>query len=180
MDDRGKQLLSAALAGDENRVSELLSEVEDGTNVNYQNSDGWSPLHVAACKGHANIIRLLHQAGAELAPRTQFKLTPLHWAAYRGQQECVMLLLLLGAEIDILYPNKWTSLHWAAAKSKTDIVKLLLECGAETELKENFRVNSSWEEYYLTMTEVGRALLAQEIQRKTQRCPNGLVSSLTI
>ena len=62
MDDRGKQLLSAALAGDENRVSELLSEVEDGTNVNYQNSDGWSPLHVAACKGHANIIRLLHQA----------------------------------------------------------------------------------------------------------------------
>ena len=137
MDDRGKQLLSAALAGDENRVSELLSEVEDGTNVNYQNSDGWSPLHVAACKGHANIIRLLHQAGAELAPRTQFKLTPLHWAAYRGQQECVMLLLLLGAEIDILYPNKWTSLHWAAAKSKTDIVKLLLECGAETELKDN-------------------------------------------
>ena len=137
MDDRGKQLLSAALAGDESRVSELLLECEDDANVNYQNSDGWSPLHVAACKGHANIIRLLHQAGADLAPRTKFKLTPLHWAAYKGQQECVMLLLLLGAEIDILYPNKWTSLHWAAAKSKTDIVKLLLECGAETELKDN-------------------------------------------
>ena len=137
MDDRGKQLLGAALAGDENRVSELLSETEDVTDVNYQNSDGWSPLHVAACKGHANIIRLLHQAGADLAKRTKFKLTPLHWAAYRGQRECVMLLLLLGAEIDILYPNKWTSLHWAAAKSKTDIVKLLLECGAETELKDN-------------------------------------------
>ena len=136
-DVRGKELLKLyiAFAGDEERVSNLLSEGEGGINVNYQNSDGWSPLHVAACKGHANIIRLLHQAGAELAPRTKFGFTPLHWASYRGQRECVQLLLLLGAEIDALYPNKWTALHWASAKGRNDIAKLLIECGAETELK---------------------------------------------
>ena len=33
MDERGKQLLSAALAGDESRVSELLLECEDDANV---------------------------------------------------------------------------------------------------------------------------------------------------
>ena len=135
-DVRGKELLKLylAFAGDEERVSNLLSE--GGINVNYQNSDGWSPLHVAACKSHANIIRLLHQEGAELAPRTKFGLTPLHWAGYRGQRECVQLLLLLGAEIDALYPNKWTALHWASAKGRNDIAKLLIECGAETELKD--------------------------------------------
>ena len=135
-DGRGQELLSAALACDEDRVSDLLSESEDGINVNYQNSDGWSPLLVAACKGHANIIRLLHQAGAELGLRTKFGLTPLHWAAYRGRRECVMLLLLLGADIDTLYPNKWTALHWASAKGRKDLVKFLIECGAGTELKD--------------------------------------------
>ena len=135
-DGRGQELLSAALACDEDRVSDLLSASEDGINVNYQNSDGWSPLHAAACKGHANIIRLLHQAGAELGPRTKFGFTPLHWAGYNGRRECVMLLLLLGAEIDTLYPNKWTVLHWASAKGRNDLVRFLIECGADTELKD--------------------------------------------
>jgi len=40
---------------------------------------------------------------------------------------------------------------------------------AEKELQQHFEISSSWEQYYETMTEVGRALLAQEIQRKTQR-----------
>ena len=137
MDENGEKLLRAALVGNKDTVSELLSGAKDSIDVNYQNADGWSPLHVAACKGHANIVRLLQQAGADLAPRTKFGFTPLHWAAYRGQRECVMLLLLHGAEIDIPYPNNWSPLHWASAKGREDVVKFLLECGAETDLKDN-------------------------------------------
>ena len=47
---------------------------------------------------------------------------------------------------------------------------------AETELtehrlprEEHFEISSSWEEYYLTMAEVRRALLAQDIQKRAQR-----------
>ena len=66
------ELYFAAASGHEGRVSEFL--LVDGINVNYKDSDedsnGQSPLYNAAAYGHVNIIRLLHQAGAELEIRT--------------------------------------------------------------------------------------------------------------
>ena len=66
--ENGEKLYFAAGAGDEGRVSEVLAV--DGINVNYNSPGGWSPLHVAAGNGYPQIIRLLHQAGAELESRT--------------------------------------------------------------------------------------------------------------
>ena len=62
-----QELLNSAEAGNETRVEELLAM--DSINVNYQNSYSWSPLHAAAWCGHDHIIRLLHQAGADLEIR---------------------------------------------------------------------------------------------------------------
>ena len=136
MSDRGKELYDAADTGDEGRVSELLAV--DGINVNYKDSNnGWSPLHLAAAFSHAHIIRLLHQAGAELEIRTDYGDTPLHLAGAWGYRECAALLLLLGAKIDSLNTNNDTPLHYAFFGDKTDIVKLLIECGAETTLTNN-------------------------------------------
>lgn len=47
---------------------------------------------------------------------------------------------------------------WSAARYK-----------AEEEMKSEFGITQTFEEYYQKMTDVGKALLAQEIQRKTQR-----------
>ena len=113
MSDRGQDLCDAAEDGDEARLSELLAV--DGINVNYKDSDySSSPLHYAARAGNPNIIRLLHQAGAELEIRDKWGATPLHWAGVRRQRECVALLLLLGANMDSLDNDKDTPLHEAA------------------------------------------------------------------
>ena len=128
-----QELNSAAFAGDEGRVSELLAV--EGINVNYKGSSGWSPLHIAAANDHPQIIRLLHQAGAELEIRTNNDLTPLHIAGAKGRQECVALLLLLGAKIDSLDVYSETPLHRASRGGETDTVKMLMDCGADTEMR---------------------------------------------
>ena len=128
-----QELNSAAFAGDEGRVSELLAV--EGINVNYKGSSGWSPLHIAAANDYPHIIRLLHQAGAELEIRTNNDLTPLHIAGAKGRQECVALLLLLGAKIDSLDVYSETPLHRASRGGETDTVKMLMDCGADTEMR---------------------------------------------
>ena len=133
------ELYFAAASGHEGRVSEFL--LVDGINVNYKDSDedsnGQSPLYNAAAYGHVNIIRLLHQAGAELEIRTNFGSTPLHVAAFIDHRECVALLLMLGAKIDSVDTNNETPLHYASSGGKTETAKLLIECGAVTSLRNN-------------------------------------------
>ena len=135
MSDRGRELCDAAKDGDEGRMSELLAV--DGINVNYKSRNGWSPLHIAAFKGHAHIIRLLHQAKADLESGDNFGQTPLHMAGANGHRECAALLLLLGAKIDSLNEDNDTPIHYASREGKTDTVKLLIECGSDTTLRNN-------------------------------------------
>ena len=134
MSDRGQDLCDAAEDGDEARLSELLAV--DGINVNYKDSDySSSPLHYAARAGNPNIIRLLHQAGAELEIRDEDGYTPLHWTGAMGRRESAALLLLLGAKINSMDNDNDTPLHEAARYGKKNTVKLLIESGANTEVK---------------------------------------------
>lgn len=71
----------------------------------------------------------------------------------------------LGMELSKLTkrPKPRTAQHideivWSAARMK-----------AEAEMKSEFDIKQTFEEYYQTMTDVGKTLLAQEIQRRTQR-----------
>jgi len=52
--------------------------------VNCTNSDGFTPLHVAASEGHSSLIELLAKFGAEVDARTNNYRTPLHIACLRG------------------------------------------------------------------------------------------------
>lgn len=77
-------------------VSELLSRTE-------RQSGGWSPLHEAAARNHASLLRkLAHKYDCRLdtcAPETGN--TPLHDAAWMSAAEAVETLLDLGADQSI-------------------------------------------------------------------------------
>jgi len=53
--------------------------------------DGWTPLHIASYKGHADAIKALLDAGANVEAKTK-KVTCLLWCA-RGKQHVVTQLL---------------------------------------------------------------------------------------
>ncbi|KPV75877.1 uncharacterized protein RHOBADRAFT_48327 [Rhodotorula graminis WP1] len=58
-----------------------------------------TPLCHAASEGHAESVRVLLAAGADVHAVDEFKRTPVHYAAWQGHIECVNLLIDAGATI---------------------------------------------------------------------------------
>jgi hypothetical protein len=90
----------------------------------------------AAARGHADIVRLLVQSGANPnAPDDESQDTPLHWASTNSMTETVRVLLSLGAAPNPR--NKWGKTPLKAARSSSAFreereatISLLLGAGA--------------------------------------------------
>lgn len=81
-------------------VSEELaaSLVEDGASINVKDSQGNTPLHIAASAGGVGIMPLLLHRGAEKDSRNILLQTPLHRAAYKLHAPVVQILTDAGAD----------------------------------------------------------------------------------
>ncbi len=91
----------AVKAGDIEQVRALLAE--DPTLVQQMDKDLSTPLHWAAWKGHAEIIELLVDHGADVHAHNQnehWGTTPLHAAAHGNQPKAVTALLKRGADVN--------------------------------------------------------------------------------
>ncbi|KAL8952474.1 MAG: hypothetical protein Q9222_001615 [Ikaeria aurantiellina] len=88
-----------------------------GGNVNEQNNQGQSLLHIAAL-GPPERVRAFIQ-GSEgrliIDARDEDGRTPLHYAAASGRADTMEILLQHGARIDIKDKNQATTLHFAVA-----------------------------------------------------------------
>ena len=103
-----------------------------------------SPLSVAsASTRNADVIRVLLQAGADVAARDDFYgYTPLHNAARTGTAEVVRALLEAGADPDawatgfsVDWGWGWTPLHLAARSNPDpEVVRVLVEGGADLDV----------------------------------------------
>lgn len=82
--------------------------------------------------GHANIINILAEAGANVSrPTNRIKATALHWAASQGHSECVKVLLEHNARIEARTSFGRTPLMQAARSGFDNIVRHLIAHGAE-------------------------------------------------
>jgi len=121
--------------GKSSAVKAALAEKPD---VNARSiPNGYTPLHLNVCgltddDERQEIIKLLHQTGADLEARTQDKgLTPLQQAALRNRPRCIATLIACGANVCATEGNGATALHGAAFFGYSEVVKVLLAAGAD-------------------------------------------------
>jgi ankyrin repeat protein/catechol 2,3-dioxygenase-like lactoylglutathione lyase family enzyme len=105
---------------------------------------GWTALHEAAKRGHADAVRLLLEYGADPNAREAGDNTyPLHWAAAHGHADIVRALLDAGGDVHgIGDVHELDVIGWATVfrepgedptqmpVSRRELVSLLLERGA--------------------------------------------------
>ena len=105
--------------------------MQGGAQVNRADYTRGTPLIAASSRGHAAVVRILLQAGAQVEARCR-GLTALFLAAEGGHTAAALALVDAGALVDSKRRNDGlTSLHMAAYKGHSAVVRILLERGAE-------------------------------------------------
>lgn len=97
-------------------------------------------LYQAAVQGHAGIVRMLLEAGADPDRETgdETEGLPLCAAACWGHLGAVNALLDAGADPDRREePGAMTALHWAAANDRQAVARALLARGADPDLRDS-------------------------------------------
>ena len=104
--------------------------VEAGVDLNHQDDQGETALHVAARFGYIDCAEALlkgssaQQADTELR-ETTFGWTPLFVACVDGQPDIVDLLIAAGADLAKLDASGWTAKEHAALRGHIDIARRL-------------------------------------------------------
>uniref|UniRef100_A0A0D9VI53 non-specific serine/threonine protein kinase n=1 Tax=Leersia perrieri TaxID=77586 RepID=A0A0D9VI53_9ORYZ len=94
--DATMRLLFAACQGDVAGVEELLG---DGVDVDSIDLDGRTALHIAACEGQGEVVRLLLEWKANMNARDRWGSTPAADAKHYGHFEVYNLLRARGAKV---------------------------------------------------------------------------------
>ncbi|MEW9530321.1 ankyrin repeat domain-containing protein [Microbispora sp. NPDC049125] len=122
------KLLEAVAGGDVSRVAAML---HPDTALNPP--QGTTPLYRAAVLGHAEIVRLLLEYGADPDQPSggAGEGLPLCAAACWDHAETVQALVDGGADPDAAEAGGWTALLWAAADGHLASADILLDAGAD-------------------------------------------------
>jgi len=106
-----------------------------GSDVNAEDEDGATALHLAAKQGRKEVAELLITRGANVNARCgkqsdEFGKTPLHFALEAGQEDLARLLIANGADVNATCWDQSMPLGIAAYEGDKDMVELLISTGA--------------------------------------------------
>lgn len=93
--------------------------------VSTRDTDGRTPLHLAAFYGYAATVQKMLQQHAEVNERDSQQRTPGHWSAFKGHLNVVKLLIEYGADINARDEAGRTWLTMAIIGQKTDMAAYL-------------------------------------------------------
>ena len=123
------QLFKATLSGDVEKVREILECGKCTVNCTDYIYNGWTPLHYACVRGHADVVRVLvSQFKADMTIQTPSGYTPLMLAA-KQRHDNVVHALLSDSQclVDTKGQNGYTALHYSCSNGHVDIVRTLVD-----------------------------------------------------
>jgi len=116
-------------------VKYLLESSNLNINLNAQDTEGNTPLHLAAWHGNIMIVKYLIDNWANVNSVSKRGYTPLHDAAMRGHNQIVKYLLDYGADINVIDNDGYTPLHNAVLSTDILTIHVLLCYGIDTRVK---------------------------------------------
>ena len=121
--------------------------------ISKKNAKGETPLHTAAIRGSARLVRQLLQMGADPNAQDNAEWSPLHEACNRGNLTVVKVLHEFGADLNLKGFGKDSPLHDAARNGHLKVVKFLIRSGANLKAK-NAHGRTPREEAEVTLLKV--------------------------
>ncbi|XP_007669679.2 ankyrin repeat domain-containing protein 27 isoform X4 [Ornithorhynchus anatinus] len=115
----------------------LTKSPGNGLGVNVTNEDGFTPLHVAALHGRADLVYLLLKHGANVGAKNVNKAGALHLACQKGHFQVVKCLMDFNAKQNKRDINGNTPLIYACLNGYHETAALLLEHGASINVCNN-------------------------------------------
>jgi len=113
--------------------------LKSGLDINQQDQDSNTPLHLAAQCGHLHRIQYLLKEKAKINAKNQQGSTPLEKAASRNQVQAIQLLIQHGANIHLRNHHGWSALDIAVQHHHLDATTLFIEAGVSPD-----RENQGW------------------------------------
>jgi ankyrin repeat protein len=129
MNDLTEQRLVAA-AADGRSAQEIMLLLAAGAKVNDSVGAGVTPLFAAAQYGHADTIRTLCEAKADLAIPDNDGRTPVWIAARNGHLDCVTVLIEENADVNSADSEKASASWVAAQRGHEKVLRFLKDKGA--------------------------------------------------
>uniref|UniRef100_A0A8B9KZ14 Ankyrin repeat domain 6b n=1 Tax=Astyanax mexicanus TaxID=7994 RepID=A0A8B9KZ14_ASTMX len=126
-----ERLLVASHKGQADHVVQLINKGAKVAVTKY----GRTPLHLAAYKGHLEVVRILLKAGCDLDIEDDGEQTALHRAAVVGNSDVISALIQEGCALDRQDKDGNTSLHEVAWHGFSQSVKLLVKAGINLHAK---------------------------------------------
>ncbi len=130
-DVEGTAMHAASFKGQVNVVHKLA---DLGANLDFKNSEGDTPLHVA-CKAQEWLVaEALTKLGSNINMKDGKGSTALHFAARTGKVDFVCMLVDAGADFNLEDGKGLVPLHHAYLKDQHEVVKVLTDFGANVKM----------------------------------------------
>lgn len=121
--EQGEEVLNASRRGDIVRLEYML---ERDAGVDFRDQYGLTAIHMAAIKGHKDVVMLLVEFGADLECTDAEGRTPLHMAVVGGSKDTVEVLINRGANFNAKCNRGATPLQVAQTMGHDIVTQFLL------------------------------------------------------
>ena len=126
--------LRKAIINNDTETSMALIHSLVKADLNEQDKDGITPLHLATYYGDIDIVKALIAKKVDLELKDSKGRTALHFAAKKDQLEVAEILIQEGANIDSIDKFNMTSLHIAVHYASAEFVEFLIKKEAKVDI----------------------------------------------
>lgn len=119
-------LLTLARTGDFLRFKEVVSKIDNESDIRIKNDKGRNVLHLSAGAGHTGVLKYcLENLNINIDSVDNYGATALHYSVRMDQIQTTKLLVTSGASLLAMDLKGKTPLHTGAAKCHIECIKLL-------------------------------------------------------